>query len=151
MKNKSWPVGIVIVYIIFMAGILFMVNTAVSTNFKSADENYHIEDLTSEQKIEYKHNTIKDSTELVYTFYSDSIKVQFPSSIKNFTNIIGQFTFFRPSDESRDKHYELKLSNDGTFVKSTKELINGFWRIQISWEINRKHYYSESSFTKGDE
>ena len=56
LKNKIWPTGIVVFYLIFMAGIILMVKTALSTPFTASEDNFHLDHLTAEQKIEFKQS-----------------------------------------------------------------------------------------------
>jgi hypothetical protein len=143
-RSKQWPMGIAIIYAIF---VLLLVAFAVFSRFQSVDlvtEDYYDQEIQYQQQINRIDlaQSLSQPVNWMYNKQNGSLTVQFPPEIDPI-KVKGKILFFRPSDAKQDKLVALNLSSDGTQLISTKNLTPGYWKIKIFWQIDKNEYYKE--------
>lgn len=106
------------------------------------DENYYQKDVEFESHLNKISNTndLSNQLKIDYVSKDQQITLSFPNDLKTIT---GEILCFRPSDESKD--FKIKIATNGSFqqIIPTADMINGLWRIQISWSADGRDFYSE--------
>ena len=136
----NWGKGILIVCGSFVLGIGVMVYTSVTKNIDLVTKNYYDEELKYQQKIDKVYNTHNLNEKVTFDVTENSLIISYPKST---INIIGEVTFYRPSDEKKDFKLPVELNEQSKQVIATDKLQKGFWKVQVNWNTNGTDYYSE--------
>lgn len=146
MKRNLWPVGIVVMLLIFMAGTLAMVNIAAHQDNSLVSTTYYEESLKYDEiknKIEHR---LTDKTDIQYLYdsRSETLKLTFSDSV---STCKGELHFYNPRNSKSDFNVEVKSEN-GIQKLSLKDVENGLWRVKADWTQNEISYYQEFDFLK---
>jgi hypothetical protein len=145
MKSlKSWPVGIATIYISF---VLLLVAFVIFSKFRQVDlviEDYYDEELKYQQQINRinRVQSLSEPVEWKYDKNRKSLTLKFPTEFSP-RQVKGNVLFFRPSDAKQDKLVALNLTSESSQLISTENLIPGFWKLKIFWQIDKTEYYKE--------
>ena len=148
-KELYWPIGITItllLYISFLVSFLIFART-VPVNLVS--EDYYKNGINHQQQIERVKRTkeVYGEIKLNYQLREQRLEIIFPET--TFKQAIeGQIHFFRPSDKTLDFSTPLKIDEAGKQALTISDIKNGFWRVNIAWEIGKTEYLSQGVFVK---
>jgi len=146
LKYPKWPLGIVIVFTIF---ILFKVAFFIFSKFHRVDlvsSNYYQQEINYQQQSERQKRTrsLSKNIRCVYDSSADLLGIAFPDTAAQ-GNITGDIHLFRPSDAKQDKWFSLTLNASGEQKIDVRNLAKGLWRVKIKWIFQGKDYYFEES------
>ena len=143
-KNISWPLGIGIIYGLF---VVFLLIYLVYANFNSVDlvtKDYYAKDLKYQQQIDRQDRTsgLESGMTWQYSERSQIVQLQFPSNIDP-AQISGKIIFFRPSDAQLDNSVTINPNVDCNQEINVGKLTQGMWRLKIFWKVGNTDYYNE--------
>ncbi|MCX7877262.1 MAG: FixH family protein [Ignavibacteria bacterium] len=143
MKKKifkmTWGKGILLAYLSFVTGIVFMVYRSVAMKIDMVTDNYYEKTLIYQKEIEKMRNTMslkeKIKLEVTDNKYLDVIYPIKPDG--------GVITFYRPSDSSAD--FNLNISADEKLVQriDISGITRGLWKLKFNWSGSGGEYYQE--------
>jgi hypothetical protein len=136
----NWGYKILIVYLLFVVGMLTLVYKCTQQNTELVADDYY------DQEVKYENQFVKmqnASSALVACtpIHSNAVDLMFPSDFAN-RAIKGQLTFYRPDNKQKDFTIQLKNENGKMQVVSDK-LSSGYWRLTIAWSCDGKEYLQE--------
>jgi hypothetical protein len=135
----NWGYKIAAAYLLFVAGIMFLVFKAGKQHFDLVTKNYYEEELKYQDVIDKKQNVAALSAlpEIKYT--KTSIAVFFPKDFEN-KIITGEAYLYCPSDARKDlrKHFDLKKLD---FQWILPDSFRGMYELKLSWISGEKSYY----------
>lgn len=140
----NWGHKIIIVFIVFAAGILTLVTKSMRTKIDMVTKDYYTEELKYQQVIDGKKNAGTLSSPVLIAQQAEGIAVTFPRELRG-TNIIGKIKFYRPSDSGLDVEMPLQLSSDGMLVINRQMFHKGSYLVKVQWENGGKPFYQEES------
>ena len=141
----SWSYKIIIVYVVFITGILGMVYVASKQTNEMQEENYYAKELKYQDVIDGKNNLNNIDRKVSIANNTDNILIAIP--VETSINISdGKIYFLRPSDQTKDLHIALNVDKNGKQAIPLSSFIKGLYSVQISWKSNGKTYYSEENF-----
>jgi hypothetical protein len=143
-RSNHWPVGIVIIYSSFS---LALVAFLIYSRYQQVDlvtEDYYDQEIKYQQQINRIDRTrsLSEPVNWIFEKKKKSLMIKFPADFDP-GQVRGNILFFRPSDAKQDKLVALNLSSEGTQFINTKNLLPGFWKIKISWHVEKNEYYEE--------
>ena len=138
----GWGTKIAILYIGFVMLVMAMVIISMNQKVELVSEDHYQQELVFQNQINSTDNANALPEKISHSFSSSGIELQFPSVFKG-EAVSGKINFFLPSDASRDLSLAIKLDDNGCQAISYGGLINGMYRMQISWKVRNKNYYSE--------
>ena len=141
----NWGTGIAIFYTLFVILMVGMVINSTRNKVELVQENYYQKDLNYEEFRLKRQNAaaMVAPIKVDYQQKNKSVRLQFPSSMSNAT---GQVTFFRPSNKSLDQKVDIVLNKEGMMnIPVNKSMIRGLWKVQLDWESDGKHFFTEES------
>jgi len=137
----NWGYKIAAAYLLFVAGIVFLVFKAGKQNYDLVTKNYYEEELKYQDVIDKKQNVAALSAlpEIKYT--RTGITILFPKEFEN-KNITGEAYLYCPSDAKKDlkKNFEL---NKPDFRWELPGSFRGMYKLKLSWTSDGKSYYQE--------
>lgn len=141
----NWGYKILIVYIVFIAGMLGMVYVASKQTNEMQDKDYYSKELAYQSVIDGKNNLNALPDKLTITNTNDAVVIRIPeAAATDISN--GTIYFLRPSAEKNDVHEVLKPDSKGEQYISKSKFEKGIYSVQISWESKGKIYYNEQRF-----
>ncbi len=140
----SWGIRIVIVYVAFVAMIVFMIVRTMGEKVELVTSDYYQEELRFQQQID-KANAVKDLGAVpMITANAEAIEIQFPDTLMQ-QGITGKIRLYRASDASKDVVMDLRPGADGMQLVSTENLLTGLYDVKLSWSSGGEDYYYERS------
>jgi hypothetical protein len=99
----NWGHKIIIVFVVFAAGILTLVTKSMRTKIDMVTPDYYGEELKYQQVIDGKQNAAALSSAVIVTQPEEGVMLTFPPELQG-KAITGKLTFYRPSDSGKDIH-----------------------------------------------
>ncbi len=108
MKIKwNWGTGIFLTLVAIIGFLAFMVNKTFEYTVNKVTDDYYEEGLNHSQHMKRVENSLFMQDDFLVS-HTDVCTVQFPGFFKN-KIVEGDLLFFRPSDYTKDKSFEIKL------------------------------------------
>lgn len=142
----NWGNKLLVTFVVFGAGMIFLVYRAVKTNYELVEKDYYKNELGYQQVIDGANRVNALSTSVKIESVAEGIHLQLPEEMKN-KNITGSILFYCAYDEQKDKKAELELSADASQVFSKELLQPGTYTVKLNWVADEKAYYAENSLT----
>lgn len=137
----SWGYKIAFVYIIFVAGIGFLVFKASSQKFDLVTKDYYDQELKYQEVIDQAANTARLSTSLIVEKSASELSITFPPEMRNKEKII-DFYLYYPADAKRDFRKSINV-DENEFTQALPEAMKGKYELKLSWEVEGVKYYFE--------
>lgn len=137
----SWGYKIVIFYLSFVFGILFLVYKANSESFDLVTENYYEAELKYQDVIDQKTNASQLSAPPVISHSINSISIQLPKEFAN-KSVEGEIYLYRPSDATKDFRRSFS-TQDGFYHLDLGKELSGSYDIKLTWKAGGKEFFQE--------
>lgn len=146
----NWGKGIILIYVLFVAGIAYLVYGATQTTFELVEDNYYEKELAFQNQINWTKNAI-DQKMNVEIHESESGIILSVSS--NDSNVSSEFTaatawFYNAADKSKDRHIALGKSTLGKWIID-EEIPQGHFEVKLKWNNStRDTFFAVREFIK---
>jgi len=145
MKIKwNWGTKILIAMILFMVLLLTFVFLTTQQTYHLVEKDYYPKALEYQGKIDKINNAKALDEKVRIEKEGDLVKIKFQSFF-NFSKVIGQIVFYRPSDTDSDIAFPIKLDSSGMQLVNSTNMLMGKYIIKIDYEIDGKGYFQEES------
>jgi FixH len=143
----NWGNRLLITFIVFGAGISYMVYRSMHVNSELVETDYYKNELIYQQVIDATNraNALLSTVKLMQA-KEGNILLQLPEEMKN-KNISGDIWFYCAYDEAKDKKLPLAINADGMQSFRAGILTTGFYTARISWSEGVQKYYTEKPIT----
>jgi hypothetical protein len=137
----NWGTGIFIAIIAMMSFVGFMVYKSFDYKINKVSEDYYDKGLNHTQQMERVKNSrpLESGFEVIYTH---DCEVKFPDYFKN-KELNGEILFFRPSDYSNDRSFEIKLDTTLAQHFSLDNFLKGKYIVKATFDAEGVGYYFE--------
>ena len=135
----TWGHKIAGVYLLFVAGILFLVYKANHEDFDLVTKDYYGEELKYQQVIDQTENSTKLSVPLNVEKTEGQLKISFPEEMRNKKKII-DFYLYYPADEKKDFRIKIE-TNEIEFTQPLPAGIQGMYELQLTWQADSLKYF----------
>ena len=141
----NWGNKLLITFIIFGAGIFYLVYRSMTTNFELVEKDYYKNELHYQQVIDGSNRAgALHSVKLEQK--EDLILLQLPEEMKN-KMVTGDVLFYCAYDEKKDKKFRLQVNNDGEQFFQPGSIDPGNYTVKINWSSDSDNYYTEKTLT----
>jgi nitrogen fixation protein FixH len=142
MKKFNWGTGIALFYGFFA---VIMVGLVIKSTFNPVlmvKKDYYDDDINFQSHYDKAQNgkQLANDMTIQYLAESNTVLLQFPP---NLPTPVGKVTFFRPSENNKDRIFELKTDPSKRMMIQVDDLEKGVWRVQAEWQAEDKLYYKE--------
>lgn len=143
---NRWPLGIIILYMVFISGTLVMVFIGFSTPVNLEKEDYYEATLLHQEHIDRVSRTMSMKEQVRFEFGEGrrQLHVHFPAE-HALSGISGRIHLFRPSDNRMDREVAIQTDSDGIQSISISELQRGYWILKVHWDAGGEDYYWQNS------
>jgi hypothetical protein len=144
----SWGWKIVFVYSAFVVMTLSMVFYFMGHKVDLVADDYYKQEIEYQQQIDKMSNakSLKEPIGFQFSSAQRTVKLSFPGDHLQ-KGLNGNIHFYRPSDSSLDRQFEVKPDESGVQLISVGSLNKGLWKIKISWTAAGSSYFDEKVIT----
>jgi hypothetical protein len=137
----SWGYIILSGYLVFVAGIVFLVYKASSQKFDLVTQDYYEEELKYQNVIDQSANTAALSAPVLVERSGSQLKVGFPAEMKDKKKTI-DFYLYCPADAKKDFRKTIEIK-DSDLTQPLPSAMKGLYQLKLSWEVDGVKYYFE--------
>ena len=132
-------------YMIFVAGIVFLVFKASSQKFDLVTKDYYEQELKYQEIIDQSANTARLSALVVVDQSPTNLKISFPVDMKDKKKTV-EFYLYYPADANRDFRKKFEL-NENEFSQPLPAAMKGVYELKLRWGVSGVKYYFEKKLT----
>lgn len=137
----NWGTKILIVYIVFVMGIVFMVFKSSTQNTDLVTTDYYAKELKYQEKIDEVKRTNALSAPLEYSVKDNAITILFPKDFAG-KQLEGEAVLYCPSDEKKDLKKIFSLKDESLQMQIPAGSV-GLYELHVSWQDGGVSYYFE--------
>ena len=142
----NWGNKLLITFIIFGAGIFYLVYRSMTTNFELVEKDYYKSELHYQQVIDGSNRAGALHSPVKLEQRENHILLQLPEEMKNKV-VTGDVLFYCAYDEKKDKKFRLQVNDEGEQVFQTGTITPGNYTVKINWNSDSNNYYTEKTIT----
>lgn len=138
----SWGYRVIIILVLFVAGILFMVYVATQQNVEMMDDHYYEKEVEYQGIIDARKNLERFNDSISVTGEGNVVKVQIP--VKASGNITeGYLEFLKQDNKSKDVRVTIATDTSGVQLLPKSDFVTGYYRLRARWKSAGVDYYDE--------
>lgn len=137
----NWGTKILVVYIAFVLGIVFMVFKSSSQKTDLVTKDYYAQELKYQEKIDESKRVAALSAPVTCNMRDRALIISFPKDFAGKT-LAGEAVLYCPSDEKKDIKKSFSVVNDVVQI-AIPAGSNGLYELHITWQENGTGYYFE--------
>lgn len=137
----NWGYKIIVVYAVFVSGMIFMAYKSSQQNEDLVTEDYYGKELVYQQKIDEMKRTSLLTDSVLIQVINHEVSISFPKDFAT-KNITGEVEFYCPSDGKKDKRQQFSVTDTAVKIPLS-EKNNGMNYVKISWTVAGINYYYE--------
>ncbi len=137
----NWGYKILVVYVVFVAGILFLVVKSSSQKMDLVTTDYYDKELKYQEKIDAINRVGQLSAEVKYEIVNDKLSIVFPKDFAG-KKMEGEVALYCPSDEDKDIRHNFSIE-DAPVIVTMNANTKGNYELQLTWQADGKSYYFE--------
>lgn len=138
----NWGTGIAATYVAFAAATSGFVVFAMNRPVSLVSPDYYADSLREDQQLAAIRNTqALETSPAVWWDGKDGIHVSVPAGHASVAR--GSFTFYRASDMSADRTFDLKPNAQGRQDVRVRDFARGLWLVKLRWSAEGREYYYE--------
>ena len=137
----NWGYKIIVVYVVFVAGMIFLVVKSSQQNKDLVTEDYYAKELVYQQKIDQSKRVAALTAAVDVGVVDHELIIRFP---KDFAakKITGDAVLYCPADEQKDMNQAFTLRDEQLHIR-LGENYKGLFYVKINWEADGVTYYYE--------
>ncbi|GAA0550366.1 FixH family protein [Chitinophaga japonensis] len=139
----NWGYKIIIVFILFAAGMLTLVIKSMRTRIDMVTPDYYAAELRYQEVIDGRENAARLSAPVKVTQAGNRVELLFPGELHG-RSLEGRVLFYRPADAGKDLSVPLQMDEQGRLVMDRARFIAGRYQVKLQWEMDGRPYFQES-------
>jgi len=137
----NWGYKILLVFAVFVSGILYMVYSSFNHNIDLVSTNYYEEELKYQDVIDATERANGLSAKLICEVRDDTLYVKFPAEMKQ-RQVKAELWLYFVADKKKDIKTSMVTSTGQLSVPLTS-FNKGMHDVKVSWEAEGAQYYFE--------
>ncbi|MEP7254463.1 MAG: FixH family protein [Ferruginibacter sp.] len=137
----NWGYKILVVYIVFVLGILFMVFKSSTQNVDLVTTDYYAKELKYQEKIDEMNRVETLSAPVKYVMKDNFLVIQFPKDFAG-KKLVGEVVLYCPSDEAKDITKNFSVQDEPVQL-TIPAAGNRLYELHVSWRDGTVTYYFE--------
>jgi hypothetical protein len=137
----NWGTKILIVYVVFILGILAMVYLSATQKTDLVTTDYYAKELKYQEKIDEMNRVAALNAPVEYIIKDNSLIIKFPEDFAG-KKISGEAVLYCPSDEKKDikKNFSVQDESLQIYIPPAN---SGSYELHLSWQAGGVTYYYE--------
>jgi hypothetical protein len=141
----NWGYKIAAVYLVFVAGIMYLVVQSSRQQVDLVTPDYYAQELKYQDRIDESQRADALSEQLQFSVENSVLSIKFPSEFAG-KSITGTVLLYCPANKENDISRSITVS-DGRMNITLPEKNKGSHELQVSWEVEGvKYYFGKSLF-----
>lgn len=136
-----WGYRIAAVYLVFVAGIGWMVYRSAGERVDLVTPDYYEQEIRYQERIRQQENAATLSAPVSASFRDGRIEVQLPSEFDS-TEVEGELTLYCPSDAGKDLHTRFTTTDRWAFLTVPADH-SGLQVLKLAFRAGDKGYHVE--------
>ena len=137
----NWGTKILLLYVAFIIGILFMVFKSSNQNTDLVTPDYYASELTYQEKIDEIKRVAALSMPVEYVIKDNELLIKFPKDFAG-KKLVGELVLYCPSDKNKDLKKTFSIQDD-TLKLNIPPANKGLFELHLSWQDGTVTYYFE--------
>lgn len=137
----NWGHKIILVYVVFVAGMVFLAFKASQQNIELVTEDYYAKELVYQQKIDESKRAASLSAPVEIKFINHELTIHFPKDFAT-KKIVGKAVLYCPSDEKMDMNQPFTVTDSAVSI-AVPGTYHGLHYVKIEWSVEEVDYYYE--------
>ena len=142
----NWGYRIIVVFVLFAAGILTLVTKSINTKVDMVTNDYYAEELKYQQVIDGRKQAGQLSAPVKIGQSDSQIQFTFPPEMQG-RQLSGNILFYKASDSRKDLTVPLHSNVEGLVAISKQHLGKGSYQVKLEWDADGKHYFQEDNIS----
>jgi hypothetical protein len=139
----NWGYKITAVYLVFVAGIMYLVLQASRHDVDLVTADYYGEEIRYQEKIDQRARAASLSEPVRYTLAENAIDIRFPKEFAG-KEISGEVLLYYPADSKRDVRSAIRTSANAMTLH-IPDTRSGLHILQVTWTSEQQTYYFEEN------
>lgn len=136
----NWGKAIALSFVLFAGFIIYLVIRSFQQDFYLVTEDYYLEEVNYQNRIEEKKNLKRLTEELTISHSEEYVQIEFPTEKAS-----GTIAFYRPNNAHLDQNFEIELTK-GSFQKIDKDkLLKGRYKVKVNWTDGSNDFFGEQN------
>ena len=141
----NWGYKIAAVYLVFVAGIMYLVVQSSRQQVDLVTPDYYAQELKYQDRIDESHRADALSEQLQFSIENNVLSIKFPSEFAG-KSITGSVLLYCPANKDNDISRSITVS-EGSMNITIPEKNKGAHELQVAWEVEGvKYYFGKSLF-----
>ncbi len=140
----NWGHKIAGFYLVFVAGIVYMVVLSSQQKVDLVTADYYNEEIKFQEKIDEKGRASALSAPVQYAVKQGLMTINFPAEFAG-KKLTGEVLVYCPADEKKDILRNINVSENVMKI-TIPENNKGAHTLKVSWQSEGKKYYFEQDF-----
>jgi hypothetical protein len=137
----NWGYKILIVYVVFVAGIMFLVFKSSNQKMDLVTTDYYEKELKFQQKIDETTRVNALSVPVECQVNNNQLVITFPKDFAG-KKLTGEATLYCPSDQDQDTTKTFAITDTAVTIY-IPSLIKKEYELHLTWQANGVDYYME--------
>jgi hypothetical protein len=142
----NWGNRLLLTFIVFGAGMCYLVYRSMHTNYELVEKNYYKTELIHQTIIDASKHAGELKSRMQIRQTGDGVLLQMPDEMRE-KKIEGSVWFYCAYDAARDKKFELTLKGGAVQLFPRPVILPGTYIVKVSWTGEDRDYYTESNLT----
>jgi hypothetical protein len=142
----NWGHKLMLGFLVFAGMMFYLVYQSMHTRYDLVSKEYYKDELKYQQVIDGTNRANGLSSQVTVAQTGNDIIIRLPNEMKN-TVVTGNMLFYCADNAQKDKTMALRVNADAIQTIHCNQFIPGNYTVKISWESNRRQYYSEVHIT----
>jgi len=141
----SWGYRVIIILVVFVAGIVSMVYISMRQTNEVIDANYYEQEMKYQSVIDAKKNLHALTDTVAIQTAEGYVQIHFPESTTTQLDS-GNIQFMRLSDSKGDKLIQMKEESGSLYKIPATSFPKGLYKVKIEWSNSGTPYYHEQNY-----
>ncbi len=142
----NWGYKLLFSFLVFGAGMFFLVYRTMTTEFELVEKNYYQSELKYQDLIDASKRTVALNQPVVFLQNEQEVIITFPTT-PNSGKITGNILFYCAYNGKNDRQFPLNLVSVNKLSIRKDKLIPGKYTVKLNWNDNFETYYTEQTLT----
>lgn len=142
----NWGYKLLFSFMVFGAGMFFLVYRTMTTEFELVEKNYYQSELKYQDLIDASKRTVALNQPVVFLQNEQEVIITFPTT-PNSVKITGNILFYCAYNGKNDRQFPLNLVSVNKLSIRKDKLIPGKYTVKLNWNDNFETYYTEQTLT----
>jgi hypothetical protein len=142
----NWGNRLLVVFLVFAAGMGYLFYRSVNTNYDLVENDYYTTELRYQQVIDDTKRADSLSQQVTISQEPQGILINMPKEMKS-KKLEGSIWFYCAYDRKYDRKFKLDIDGIGSQLIPSLGLIPGKYSVKISWKDQQTGYYTEKNLS----